>query len=149
MRILGAMVLFAAACGGGGSGHEVSDQPLAGTVGGQPWTFAAGHTNAFLSEGEDDFFAELYAEAFTPCGFTSPSGDHLIIAVPKEPGEYDFSLQLNMTFVVGTDNLVATEGVVVVDEVTATEVSGGVYGIFDGDNEIDGTFTLTVCADTQ
>ena len=148
MRILGAMILLAAACGGGSS-HEVSDQPLAGTVGGAPWTFEAGHTNAFLSEGQDDFFAELYAEAFTPCGFASPSGDHLIIAVPKEPGEYEFSLALNMTFVVGTDNLVATEGVVVVDTVTATEVTGGVHGVFDGDNEVDGQFTLTVCADTQ
>lgn len=148
MRIVGSLVLLVAACGGGSS-YEVSDEPLAGTVGGAAWTFEAGHTNAFLSEGEDDFFAELYAEAFTPCGFTTPSGSHLIIAVPKEPGEYDFSLQLNMTFVVGTDNLVATEGKVVVDEVTATTVTGGVHGIFDGDNEVDGQFTLTVCADTQ
>jgi hypothetical protein len=147
MRILAALALLMGACGGGSS-YEVSDQPLAGTVGGAPWTFVAGHTDAFLSEGEDDFFAELYAEAFAPCGFATPQGSLLLVAVPKEPGEYEMSLQLNMTFVANDENLVATDGVIVVEEVTATTVTGGVHGVFDDDNQVDGRFTLTICADT-
>src|SRR5688500_13877851 len=91
-----AMALGLAACGGG---YEIATTPLAGNVGGQPWTFVAGHTNAFLSEGETDFFAEFYAEAYTPCAFSTPQGNHLIVAVPKSPGDYDFSTSLNMTFV--------------------------------------------------
>src|SRR5688572_32222448 len=123
-RLIGAALLAVLGIGCSGSSVEVSDQPLAGTVGGQPWTFVAGETDAFLSEGEDDFFALFYAEAYTACSFGAPGGDHLIISVPKEPGEYGFSLNLNMTFVVGDSNLVATEGTVIVDEVTATTVSG-------------------------
>src|SRR5687768_12894868 len=89
--------LLAAGCGGG---FDVSDQVLTGEVGGQPWTFMRGYTDSFLSEGEDDFFAILYAEGFEPCGFDDPDADHLIVAVPKQPGEYEFDLGLNMTFVV-------------------------------------------------
>ncbi len=146
-RLFGVGVLAMLGIGCGGGSVEVSDQPLAGTVGGTSWTFVAGDTDAFLSEGEDDFFALFYSEAFTACSFGSPGGDYLIVSVPKELGEYGFSLNLNMTFVVGDENLVATEGTVIVDEVTATTVSGGLHGIFDGDNEVDGQFQLTICAD--
>jgi hypothetical protein len=146
-RIL--LVAMLAACGGGGGDDDGDDIPattLAGTVGGEPWTFVAGDTDAFLSEGEDDFFALLYAGPFTPCGFDAPSGNHLIVSVPKEPGEYPLSLSLNMTFVVGeSDNLVATDGVIVVDEVTDTTIRGGLLASFDADNEVAGQFDLTIC----
>lgn len=137
------MAMGLAACGGG---HEIAATPLAGTVGGQPWTFVAGHTSAFLSDGEPDFFAELYAEAFAPCAFSTPPGNHLIVAVPKSPGDYDFSTSLNMTFVVGdSENLVTFDGRIVVDEVTDTLVRGGLAGDFDGDNDVSGQFELTIC----
>jgi hypothetical protein len=138
------LALALGACGG--TDYDIPVAPLAGTVGGEPWTFVAGHTNDFLSEGEDDFFAELYPAAFTACEFSTPPGNHLIVAVPKAVGDYDFSTSLNMTFVVGaSDNLVTFDGRVRVDEVTATTVRGGLHGVFDGDNEVKGEFTLTVC----
>jgi hypothetical protein len=141
------LALALGACGG--DDFDIPTTPLAGTVGGQPWTFVAGETDAFLSDGEDDFFASFYAETFTACGFGGPSGNHLIVAVPKEVGDYDFSLSQNMTFVVGdSQNLVTTEGRIVVDEVTATVVRGGLHGTLDDDNEVSGRFELTICADT-
>ncbi len=36
-------------------------------------------------------------------------------------------------------------GRIVVDEVTATTVSGGLVGDFDGDNHVNGQFELTIC----
>ena len=138
--------LVAAACGS--DSFEISEQTLQGEVGGQPWTFVAGDTSAFLSD-EETFFAALYAEDFEACGFSQPSGNSLIISIPTAPGDYELSLQRNMTFVVetgsGPDNLIATEGRIVVDEVTATTVTGGIHARYDGDNEIDGTFTVEIC----
>jgi hypothetical protein len=149
VRTLGpALLLTLATACGGGSSYEITDQPLTGTVGAAPWTFVAGSTDAFLSEGEDHFFAVFYAETYTPCGFGEPTSDHLIVSVPKQPGSYDFDLQLNMTFVTGNDNLVATDGTVRVDTVTTTAVTGGLHGVYDGDNEVDGNFQLTICAPT-
>jgi hypothetical protein len=143
-RTIAGVALALGACGGGD--YTIVMTTLAGTVGGQPWTFVAGHTNDFLSEGEPDFFAELYPATFTPCGFSTPPGDHLIVAVPKAPGDYEISTTLNLTFVVGgSENLVTFDGRIVVDEVTATLVRGGLHGDFDGDNVVSGRFELTVC----
>jgi hypothetical protein len=142
-----ALVVLALALGACGTDYDIADTTLAGTVGGEPWTFVAGHTDAFLSDGDDDFFAELYPAAFTPCSFGAPSGNYLIVSVPKATGDYDFDLSRNMTFVVEpSDNLVTFEGRIVVDEVTETLVRGGLHGAFNGDNEVSGRFELTVCA---
>lgn len=135
------------ACGTDGGSDEVDmTQTLTGTVGGQAWTFAAGETNFFLSEGEDDFFAELYPTAYTQCGFSAPSGNHLIVAIPKAVGEYEMNTSRNMTFVVGdSENLISFSGKVVVSEVSATSVKGGLVGSYDGQNEVNGTFDLKIC----
>jgi hypothetical protein len=55
------------------------------------------------------------------------------------------SLMRNMTFVNGSDNKIAVDGHVRVDSVTATKVTGGLIGTFDDSNNVNGTFTLTVC----
>jgi hypothetical protein len=129
------------------SSTEISSSPVTGMVGGQAWTFAAGHTDAFLSEGDDDFFATLFPSQFTTCGFSEPSGNHLIISIPKTVGDYPMSLSRNMTFVVGNDNKIAIDGHIAVTEVTATKVKGGIVAKFDSQNEINGTFEIPICAD--
>lgn len=55
---LSLMALVGCASDDAGS-QQIDDTMLAGTVGGQSWSFVAGHTSAFLSEGEPDFFATL------------------------------------------------------------------------------------------
>ena len=107
----------------------------------------SGETDAFLSEGDPDFFTDLYAESRTACGFSSSSTNHLIVRIPMVPGEYPFSLSgHNMTFAIApSSNLIAFNGKVVVDEVTATTVTGGLYGRYNEANEVNGTFTATIC----
>lgn len=138
--------LFGFACAG--DSFEITDQPLQGQVGGQPWAFVKGETNAFLSDA-DGFFASLYAADFDACGFSQASGNSLILSIPTEPGDYELNLQRNMTFVVedesGPQNLIAFDGRIVVDEVSATTIRGGIHARFDGDNEVDGNFAVTVC----
>lgn len=141
------LAVLLSACAADSGSADLSDTPLAGTVGGQTWTFAAGHTDAFLSKDDPDFFATLYPTTFTACGFSEPGGNHLIVAIPKTPGEYPMSLARNMTFVVGNDNKIAIDGRIVVDEVTATSVKGGLVGSFDSSNEVNGRFEITICAD--
>ncbi|MBI2892730.1 MAG: hypothetical protein HYY06_04210 [Deltaproteobacteria bacterium] len=151
-----AFVFLVCACGGGRGDDDDDDLPipeatLAGQVGAEGWELAGGYTNAFLSEGEAEFFAELYAEQLEPCGFETPTRPHLIASIPKEPGEYSLSLSLNATFVIegadGPENLVATDGRIVVDEVTESSVRGGMSVSYDDDNEVEGQFEVAVCAD--
>ena len=130
--------------GGGGSPTSRPRRSPAGRR--QRWTFVAGDTDAFLSKGEDDFFATMYPATFTACGFSEPAGDHLIFR-SEAPGEYPMSLSRNMTFVVGDDNKIAIDGTIRVDEVTATSIKGGIVASFDSSNEVNGPFEIPICAE--
>jgi hypothetical protein len=154
MRHQGTLIIAAltgALAGACGEDFTVNEEPLSGTVGGESWTFAEGEIDFFLSSNSDYFVAKLFSEDYTPCGFDEPAGNFLFISIPREPGEYEFSTSLNMTFVIdsdeGLDNKVTFDGVIRVDEVTETSLSGGVASSFDGDNEINGLFELTICPD--
>ena len=147
MKKLLLCALLLSACAADSSSADLKDTPLAGTVGGQTWTFQAGDTDAFLSKDDPDFFATLYPGTFTACGFSQPAGNHLIVSIPKTPGEYPMSLSRNMTFVVGNDNKIAIDGTIVVDEVTATSIKGGLVASFDSSNEVNGRFEIPICAE--
>ena len=130
-------------------GDEISSDPLSGMIGGKAWTFEAGLTNAFLSDGEDDFFASLYAEDFDGCDSGEPFGtDHISASIPKTPGSYSFSLSQNLTFVIAgeeTENLVTLDGKMEVTSVDAGIVRGGVTASYDSDNFVDGQFAVEIC----
>ncbi len=57
------------------------------------------------------------------------------------------SLARNMTFVVGDDNKIAIDGTIVVDEVTATNIKGGIVATFDSSNTVNGRFDIPICAE--
>ena len=127
------------------TGTTIDPTPLAGVVDGQSWSFVAGQTDAYLSEGENEFFATLYPTAFTPCGVTEPNAPHLIVSIPKTPGDYDMDFGRNMTFVSGSRNMVAFDGRIQVDTVSSTRITGGLAGNYDFDNDVSGMFDITIC----
>lgn len=147
-----ALCAAAAACalgcdGGGGGGYDIADGPLSGKFAGSDWTFVNGWTDDFLSD-EEGFFTSLYDVEAEACGFSPDADRQILLQVPREPGEYELSFGQNVTFSFGdNENNVATIGRMVVEEVTDTEVSVGLYAIFgsDKDFEVSGHFTATVC----
>ena len=142
------LAALAAGCGSSGGGSTViSSQPLAGKIGGQPWTFMTGETDSFLSTASE-FWVDAYAESFTPCGGAAPfSVDRLIMSIPTAVGNYAVTLQLNQTFYIAAnnDNLVATSGEIDITEITATTITGGAKFAYNGDNSIDGQFQVAIC----
>ncbi len=150
---LGVLALALAGCGGGdddddGATASIASGPLTGKVGGATWTLATAQTDAFLTD-DSGFWVDLYAEALASCDDFG-SGNSLILTVPKKVGTYRMSLSLNGTFVIanpatGGDNLVATDGAIRVDEITATSVRGGVTMTKDADNTVSGEFDATIC----
>lgn len=142
-------LLLGGACGGGsgGGGPAIAMTTLAGKVGGQTWTLVSGETDAFLSSGQSDFFTTLYTESVDACtgsGF-SVTSNQILVQVPMAAGDYSRSV----TFVVdpsGANQNLITTGHVVVEAVTATTVSGGLYARSDDNNVVNGQFQATVCA---
>jgi hypothetical protein len=140
-------------CGSDGDGDESFDiaaGTLSGKVGGQSWTFVAGEASSLFAD-DDTFFTDLYAEPIpSACQNGPPSSrNQLIFNLPMQPGDYRLSLGLTATFVIEdggtTDNLGATRGRLVVEEVTDSTVRGKAHVVFDADNEVDGTFQVARC----
>jgi hypothetical protein len=141
-----ALALALAGCSASSDSEPIVTTPLAGKVGGQSWTFQIGATDAFLSRGDGDFVAVLHATSYTPCSTSEPTGPHLLVSVPKQPGVYPLSLMRNVTFVVNdSDNLISLDGEVEVHQVTATTVTAGLRTRRDDGNDVNGQFQLTVC----
>ena len=142
------MMLALTGCSSDGDGSaNITNGKLTGKIGGASWTFAGAKTDGFLSD-DQTFWVDVYAQAVSGCS-GSGSGNKLILNVPKRVGTQQLSLQLNATFVVDgaqTQNLVATEGAIRVDEITATTLRGGVTMTFDAGNSVSGEFDAAICA---
>ncbi|MEP6652210.1 MAG: hypothetical protein ABJA82_02565 [Myxococcales bacterium] len=139
-------------CGGGGNpaggSGSIANQTLSGKIGGQPWTYATGQTESFLSM-DDKFFLTLYGEAFTTCeiGGAPQGANEFIIEIPKAPGAYDLSLNMNATFydAATSKNWVVLSGRVDIESVTATTITGGMNVTLNAGNSINGQFEAMIC----
>jgi hypothetical protein len=148
---LGLSLPLAIGCGGGGSGGgpsgTISSGPLSGTIGGQPWTFATGQTDFFLST-DSQYFVDTYAATFTACTDVPPADAYdLIMIIPKTVGSYALGQNLSATFSMASTNtnVFATSGQLVIDSITATTISGGAKFAAGADNTVDGQFEATLC----
>lgn len=129
-------------------GPDITDQLLQGRIGGAAWTFGEGETDPFLSEGEETWFVQLYGEPYLPCGFSTPGGPALLLALPREPGRYRLHGPVSLTFVPAPGvNLVAAEGEIVVEEVGEEVVTGRLWASYDRNNEVEGRFAASLCSD--
>lgn len=150
-------IALAAGCGSGPSGEgggggttttTVTQQTLTGKIGGQAWTFATGETNAALSTA-DQYWVDLYAATFDTCvAFGAPAdADEVIMMMPKTPGTYPVNLGMIATLYSASANFNAgaTRGVLVIDSVTATTISGGLHITYNSDNTVDGLFQAAIC----
>jgi hypothetical protein len=145
-------LLLFAGCDGSGSGGSdtmaISSQPLSGKIGGKAWTFVTGETDAFMSEGVDTYWTDLYASKFAACDTTMPddSAGTIIAQLPRKTGSFNLGLSNNVTFYVPPeDNWVATRGRLEITEVTETTISGGLKATYNDDNLADGRFTVSIC----
>jgi hypothetical protein len=142
-------LVAAAGCGGSGDGGTatIAATPLSGKIGGQSWSLGTGETDQLLSSATH-FDVSLYSDTFTACNGSSSTDTYLSLGMPTTPGDYPISLQGEATanFVVGgSQNLIASSGHLVIDTVTSTTITGGINVSFDGNNAVDGQFTVTVC----
>jgi hypothetical protein len=141
------LAVLSGGCGGGGGSTAISSQPLSGKIGGQPWTFATGETDSFLTT-DSEYTVDAYAETFTACtGTASVTANEVILNFPKAVGSYPVTLDLNQTFYVAAtnDNFIATSGEIVISAITATTITGGASFAYDVDNSVNGQFQATLC----
>jgi hypothetical protein len=146
-HLVRAVLLAAGLASGCGGTIEISDAPMSGVIGGVPWSFGSAETNTLSSS--DQFVVSAFAEVVAPC--TGAGNDVrsnlLFLNVPSETGNYLLGGGLSVTFFVQStgDNFVATNGRIVVSQVTDTMLSGGGHFFYNGDNEVNGQFQAQIC----
>ena len=139
------------ACGGGGGddGPEdldvIANQPAQGVIAGTSWTI--GTRNMNTSGG--DLNVDLLPDVAADCTVDETDGSYpfIIFFVPAAPGTYPLSFETGtVTFVdAPSSNLIVTQGVVQIDAITETTVSGGLH-VFDEEfGEVNGRFDGELC----
>jgi hypothetical protein len=137
-------------CGGDGGDDAPDDldviaaAPAQGTVAGVTWT--VGSRSMHVTEGE--LWVDLYPDAGADCTIdrTAASYPWVIFFTPAAPGRYQLGELHTATFVdAPSSNLIVFQGVIQIDAVTATTVSGGLH-VFDSEfGEVDGRFDGALC----
>ena len=146
-----AVALAAASCGGGDDGDGppseldvIASAPASGDIAGTPFTLGT----RFMNVSGGDLWVDLLPTAVPDCTRDETDGDYpfIIFFVPPTPGRYPLGETQFVTFVPApSTNLVISQGVIQIDSVTATTVSGGLHVWSSRDGEIDGRFDGTLC----
>lgn len=148
-----ALALFLFGCGtdGGGSysASDIVDQTPQGLMEGTAWTMMS----AVVIDDGDDLSVSLYPIAVEACDRFSSSDTQIIFSAPRVVGEYPLRFSLSggpnqtITFVPAPgENLVATQGLLVIEAISAEEVTLALVADA-GESSINGRFTVPLCVD--
>jgi hypothetical protein len=137
--------------GDGGGGLSLKDQPLQGTINGEPWEFTSGDADEGFGD-DGTWSVTLRAGTVETCPLTGGPADaddrEVISSFPQEPGEYPlgFNSGQTVTFAYGEgQNVIGTEGTLVISEVTDAKITGSLVAKADADHEVNGNFELARC----
>lgn len=134
---------------------NIANQTATGKLLGADFTFAEGEVKENFAD-DTEYRYTLYGESIMGdiCEFLNPDKPNgsIIFSVPKSEGTYDLGLdtQLSVTFndatgQSGANAYVVTCGTVEITTITATTISGKLIADYDTDNNVEGTFTATLC----
>ena len=125
------MALFALpgaiGCGNGSpSAPAIASTPMAGKIGGRPWSLGTGETDSVLST-SSSFYVETFSDSFSACSGSSVQRDYFFATFSLTAGDYSLDVE-NFTAnfsLEGTQTPAATIGHLVIASVTASTVTGG------------------------
>ncbi len=125
----------------------IQDDILAGKFNGKPWKFVAGATEQ-LSPESNQIITHLGTEPVQSGECVAHGTERIDVEVPFKPGVYSLGLDQTVTFLFGPDKLEATEGQIIVHEVSESVIRAGLYAIYnDNPNyEVSGQFAVKRCS---
>jgi len=138
-----------AACSppGGGETTPIQDDILQGQFNGKPWRFVEGATERISPE-SNQIITHLGTEPVDDGECNANGKETIDVEVPFKPGVYSLGLDQTATFLFGSDKLVATQGQIIVHEVSESVIRAGLYAIYnDNPNyEVSGQFAVKRCS---
>jgi hypothetical protein len=151
-------VCVVAACGtnaaselpGGGDGapadlHVIASEPAHGTITGKSFTLGTRYMN--ISDGS--LWVDLLSDTSADCIKDETNGAYPFVTffTKPMPGRYelDFDTQTVAFVDKPSSTLIITSGVVQIDTITATQVTGGLHVWNSEEGEINGRFDGKLC----
>ncbi len=144
----GALLCCLAACSGGEGDDgedlppdllEIASGPASGSIAGTPFTLGT----RFMNISDGDLFVDLLPVVAPDCTIdeTDQEFPFIIFFVPPAAGRYELGDSQTVTLVdQPSNNLIVFNGVIEIDSVTATTVTGGLH-VFDAEfGEIPGRY---------
>jgi hypothetical protein len=126
--------------------YSFKDQDAQGKIANESWTYVDGYATA------DQFFVInlTLEEAETGCAISVAEKDHVAFIAEFDTRVYQLgtgSTVYTVTLIEmdGPVNHISTEGAIEITEVTDTHVSGRLDARVDGENYINGNFTVPIC----
>ncbi len=127
---------------------SIADQALTGTVAGQAWTLVDGDVAPFLAS-NTEYVASLFDVARGGCDAAWPeAGGVLQVEFPREVGAYELSALRSVSMApIGnfSAGVAAASGLLVISEITADRVRGGLRAEADDNNHVEGRFDVQIC----
>jgi hypothetical protein len=142
-----------AACSSGGSGGDDAPDDLdvvaagvaSGTIAGTTFTLGT----RFMNISGSDLFVDLLPVAATDCTLDETDGKYpfIIFSVPPMAGRYPLDLsRQTVTFVdKPSNNLIVSQGVIVIDTITTNTMTGGLHVFNSEFGEVNGRFDGPIC----
>lgn len=135
------------------SSYSFKDQDVSGEIEGDSWTYADGYVEESEFDGEEVLDITLTLEQDGSVCDIFTEGDRVFFFVPKAVGVYKLSFDLNsfdgQTVTLfdeeETLNTIATEGAIEILSISETEVTGRIDARSDGNNHVNGNFTVSFC----
>ena len=152
MRSVLLLICLFTACSSSGSGGPslppeldvIAAGPATGTLAGTPFTLGT----RFMNISSGDLFVDLLPVAAPDCTLDETDGKFpfIIFFVPPAAGTYPLGDARSVTFVdAPSDNLIVSNGVIQIDSVTTSTVTGGLH-VFDEEfGEVNGRFDGALC----
>jgi hypothetical protein len=130
---------------------SIVDQIPTGIHDGQSWTMLKAEVKSDYFD-EDRLTIRLFTEEIETCGFSSSSEKpYLLFSVKKAVGEYPLKMSFGedgqtVTFVTPpATNTIATQGIVVIEELTAEKLTMGIVAQAGDGDVVNGRFTVDLC----
>ena len=135
---------------GGYTPDAIVEQTPRGLIGGGDWSMVS----ADVIHLDGHLVARLHATERAPCAPNTGVAPHILFLVPEAPGEYplrfdqasviDGTAQVVNFVTAEADNVISSQGLIVVESISDTEVSLGVIADAEN-NSVNGRFTAPIC----
>lgn len=146
LTVIAFLALLASACGGT-SAASIVDQAPQGTIGGAAWTM---RSVVVVDDGTRLQYT-LLPDEMTGCDTFASADRMLLFSTPRAVGEYPLFFDLStlsgqvVNFVTGPgQNVLSSEGLIVVEALSETEVTVGLVADAEN-NTVNGRFTAAIC----